>query len=832
MYSPKLYDVKKVPYQRLKQSGFRLEEVGEPSYTVSQQDNMLFRQIRLITQEDGIRNPYIVFVDCKNAKNDPEGLHMLIQNGFHVGERHFKISESSASMTRNGILSFVDSTIYDELNRRVSMGCDIKYTVLSKWYAYRGLMLSACHLLPEWRPKVIVVPDYMQTLPRQKIKSVYDKEIAFTDKEGRERIWRQKDIQENCADITVNTFDGCGIHHPDITEVLQNKLHTKHRPTTILWRAPFIKGVTHEMDYTSFWQERGVTKINDIWGVAHDIREPMIILTESMYKGMGYFAHYGDARDWTDYWSRFEQYHHCIGVAKYNFSKEEEAVYTRVNYQILQDLELPYSEFATLAEESIRWLERIMEGDRLYTYCFLGLTEGKEKVENNYMKALLKNPEMLKEPSIRKYFVAQVQKYRAELKCGKLWLKSCFKFLCPDLIMLLEWIGGLPISGSMEPDEFYAPGSQTVSGEEYLIERNPHICKSEHTILKAAHSGMLQRYCGHLENVCLVNSKSLTPQRLNGADFDGDLVLLIDNKTMLRGVNRSAAIVLDIEDKATALEEENTLENRARLIERTLHSLIGETSNCATAYHNKMPKSTEQKRKYEGYVDLLSVINGKAIDFAKTGVLFHIPRHIAKYGKPLPYFMKYAGEYYKRLKTFSHANSNMNRLCREIERWEKAVAWKKSGVPFDYTLMMNQTIDIPVDIEEKIETVFLAFCKEMTELAKYQAKIRNFDAHKEELQGVISREDALHFTLDWSSYYRRYRERCRSICPDERMLATIAVRLCYEAYPKKNKSFPWRVAGEGIVENIKQVPFTLPRQSDWGEAFYLGKRYTLDKKTV
>lgn len=134
MYSPKLYDVKKVPYQRLKQSGFRLEEAGEPSYTVSQQDNMLFRQIRLITQEDGIRNPYIVFVDCKNAKNDPEGLHMLIQNGFHVGERHFKISESSASMTRNGILSFVDSTIYDELNRRVSMGCDIKYTVLSKWY--------------------------------------------------------------------------------------------------------------------------------------------------------------------------------------------------------------------------------------------------------------------------------------------------------------------------------------------------------------------------------------------------------------------------------------------------------------------------------------------------------------------------------------------------------------------------------------------------------------------------------------------------------------------------------------------------------------------------
>jgi hypothetical protein len=44
-----------------------------------------------------------------------------------------------------------------------------------------------------------------------------------------------------------------------------------------------------------------------------------------------------------------------------------------------------------------------------------------------------------------------------------------------------------------------------------------------------------------------------------------------------------------------------------------MNSLIGETSNCATGFLNKTPKSEEQKKKYESYVNLLSVINGKAI---------------------------------------------------------------------------------------------------------------------------------------------------------------------------------------------------------------------------
>lgn len=108
--------------------------------------------------------------------------------------------------------------------------------------------------------------------------------------------------------------------------------------------------------------------------------------------------------------------------------------------------------------------------------------------------------------------------------------------------------------------------------------------------------------------------KALHHKGLMDGDYDGDLVLVINEPIMKNGIHRDKPIVIDIEDKITSLAEADTMENRLALVKRTMNSLIGETSNCATGYLNKVPKNEEQKKKYEEYVDLLSVINGKAIN--------------------------------------------------------------------------------------------------------------------------------------------------------------------------------------------------------------------------
>ena len=817
MFAPKLYEVRKYPVKDiiLLDRIIVIDKDEEKKYHVKEQDNLLFRQIRLISSDNNYFNKYIVFVDCKSyGKNKEDNLSDLIRYGFRINGQEFVYCERSASMTRNSILSFVDASISEELDKRVKMGAHISKTVLSKYYAYRGLLLSSCHCIEDWYPKVIIAPDYYRVIPKQRIRHICDTEIQFTDKNGNDRVWTQKDIAEDTRDVEINVFDGCGIHHPLITLSAQEALGCSSKPTSILWRAPYIKGVTHEVNYIDFFRDRGVVEIEDIWKVKHgvtEVDEPMIIMFESMYKGLKYFKKTNSQEDWKYYWEKFREYQHCFGITKWNFSLEEEPVYTRANYQILQDLKLDYSEFAKLAKDSVKWIEKIIQGDPIYTYCFLGLFADKHKALNCFTRAVLKNPQMLDEGGVRNFIINLINKKIDDMKCGKLYVKGSFKFIVQDLIMAMEHIAGLQPTGCLQSNEFFSKDAAGPILGERLIERNPHICHSEHTILTGTDNELRTKYLPELTNVCMVNGDSLVMQRLQGCDSDGDLVLVVDSDLMMSGVNRESIIVMDTDDKITVEEEEDTIDNKVKITLRTMKNLIGEYSNFSSAYHNKTPKTKEQKAIYEKYIEIIATLTGKSIDYAKTGVLYPMPRNIAKFGRPLPYFMRYRNDYYKRLK-LSRSGSIMNRLCWEIEKWEKQFRWKRTDKSFDYSIMIDDSIPVDDDTYLQIEEIYLEFCEEMKKLKRDEREIR------------LERKD---FSIKWDYYYEKYREKCECVCRNKKLLANIAVDLCYRKHPNKNKKFIWRVAGDGVVENLEQVEVSLPLRTDDGEYEYLGKRYTL-----
>lgn len=517
MFAPPLYSVRKIPAIDIIKSNMDIS-IDDRDYMIEQQDNMMFRHIRRITGNQDHYNPFIIFVDCNGAKSKKEEIRSLVINGFTVNGIHFSISERSASMTRNAILGFIDSSIVNEIDEIITMDAKVEKTVLSKYCAYRGLMFSSCHCLEDYIPKIIVVPDYEYVLPDNMIKFLVETETTYKDKEtGEDKIWKSHGIETGKRDIEINAFDGCGIHHPQISEQVQEIVGMEERPTTMMWRAPYIKGLTAEVDYTTYYHEHDIDFIQDVWGKWHSVDDVMVIITESMYKGKKYFKQNGTADDWDNYWSKFHKYYHCLGIAKWNFTQEQEPVYTRGNYQILQDLDLDFDEFKQLAEKSLEWAYNISSRDELYTYCFLGLANDNPKPLNAYAKAVMKNPEMLKEDCVKDFLKRQIRKYIDKMKCGKIYLKACYKFWLPDLIMLLEWVGGNKNpTGSLEDGECWSIGYDG----DILIERNPHICKSEHLAVKAVHPKELEKYCGHLVNTCIINCKSLAPQRLNGSDFD------------------------------------------------------------------------------------------------------------------------------------------------------------------------------------------------------------------------------------------------------------------------------------------------------------------------
>jgi hypothetical protein len=133
------------------------------------------------------------------------------------------------------------------------------------------------------------------------------------------------------------------------------------------------------------------------------------------------------------------------------------------------------------------------------------------------MKAILKNPEMLKDPQIHKYLSGILQKNINDMKCGKLWVRGAFKILASDLIMLMQRIAGLEADGVLDDDEFWGKSNEGALKGKYVLNRNPHISGSESIVLRGTG---YNKWYWHLDNVVMVNAKSITLARLNGADLD------------------------------------------------------------------------------------------------------------------------------------------------------------------------------------------------------------------------------------------------------------------------------------------------------------------------
>lgn len=827
MKSPKLYSIRKITLRDIinQKNNVIIPFKEQKMYKVKQSDNMLFRQVRLITKDKNEYNKYIVFVDCKGWKSKEKELKEILKNGFFINGVKFIPTEKSASMSRNAVIGFVDSSIEEELNKRISMDMKIKKTVLAKLLGYRGLFFSGCFCLENWYPNIVVVKDYSKIIPKQNIKYLVDIEKSYINKEGKSSIWKEKGIREGIKDVKINLWDGSGIHSPRVTKYIKNTLKTEENPTSILWRLPYMKGMTHEIDFVDWFKSIAQKNtITDIFGNTYSIEDVDMIVTESFYKGNKYFNN-----DWNLYWDKFKKYNHCVGVATWNYSFENEPRMTKSSYQILQDLKLEFDDFIQLADYTKEWVNKIINDNIIHTYCFLGLYADHINPSNDYMKAILKNPEMLKEESVRKYLIDLLRKNIDLMKCGKLFLEGSFKFVVTDLIMFLEYISGMEIKGVLKEDEFYSIDKNGVCLDERIIERNPHISCEEHLILQGTNHFLLKKYCSHLSNVCQLNGYSLSLPRLNGADEDGDRIFQINNDIMKQGINRNLPIVIDIEDKITALEEEINTENIINCIIRSMISLVGESSNCATCYHNKSPQSERQKNKYLEYINILTIINGKAIDFAKTGVIFNIPRHIAKYSKPLPYFMKYAGDYYKTLKKFNKSQSNMNRLAWNIEKWHKEIRFKRKYNDFNYKIMIDDSIPFNQNKFNELEELYIDYTKQMKELGKQNALNKNYDDYRGYFgyNDILTKEEVINTNINWNYYYDLYREKAKKICPNKKELANLVVKLCYEKYPKRNKKFIWIIASQGIIDNLKQVKISLPIKDVNGEYEYLGNRYSL-----
>ena len=586
----------------------------------------------------------------------PEGIIL----NFGKEDKKYVAFERSASMSRDSKLSFVRADVYDTLRERMMLGMNIGKCQLSKLYAYNALLFTSGtryydeSILSDKR--IIVIEN-----PKTTVKNV---NTVTVEDDGSNNPMRKYTRTEKFTDITITEFDGEGFVSPKLAD----SLVMGHSSFQI--RMPYIKGVVHKVDFASLLSELDVPYIVDMWGNKHNPNDVDIILTDSMFKGLKWMTDNNLA--WVEYLKRCRDYNHALYIS--GMDKLTVQNTTELNYQFLNTLSIPNEEFrpsdlplgwhSSPEYDSRQWVTKTTETEY---YRFVADNEYRRRYfiddatddtrRKHRAELIAKNPLFIDEPIYSKELNDKAENILSKYSVGKLLVSGDNRYLSDDLVRLVAHIVKMTVGESfayrqlekefLTNNSVYAPNTNYEENEVYTLLRSPHIARNEEALVKPVTAGYLRnKYFSHLSYVIMVDSRSLIPERLGGADFDGDMVKTIADPLINKCVMRSNVELplLKIPTAEPLIADANDWYERFVTVKNIFSSRIGQISNAALsrgviAYDENT--DAEEKEKYYHEVETLAILNGLEIDSAKSGIKPDLSDYIEKKNTKRSIFLRY-----------------------------------------------------------------------------------------------------------------------------------------------------------------------------------------------
>ena len=433
--------------------------------------------------------------------------------------------------------------------------------------------------------------------------------------------------------ITINKFDGEGLITLDLARQINNELNQfneKKLPYgyTFQIRLPFIKGIVNSCNIKEFCKEKGITKI---YGLSYDenkykeydISNVKMILTESQFKCAKLLKNCGMSID--KFMELLNEYDYSLGINHLEYSHDSKV---DLNYQVCSTLPFNQQELDYLIEFNDRQYKEETSSEKLIAAC---IERYKSDLEN----------EMVNRPEYYDFYMS-TQRYKDFRRTTIESLKSKYlslkfkqngerRFLCSDCLELLyhafyhQSINAF--KDYMNLSEIYAPKNKLVANEKCFILRNPHYSRNEIGIMKNSTQDGSERkkYFGHLSGVIMFNPLSLLADRLGGADFDGDSVIIVNAMFARKAIRK-----LEIKEKGNSLiypvvnipgldsqPVEFNYVNKVHSLYNTFNSRVGLISNAALSESFSVYKEDFNKH---DRIALYTIINGLEIDSAKKGI--------------------------------------------------------------------------------------------------------------------------------------------------------------------------------------------------------------------
>ena len=831
------YTLVKIPIKEIMSQDYDViidrETEIKNEYLITQGTSLLFDQIeRLRGRFSSHINEVILVVAKKNPKQE-EYLRHILNNGFTYNGVHYSRFGKSASQGKDGITAFVCDEIFDELYMITQMDIEVEECVISKYEAQRCLPFSSCTLIHNYMPNIVIIGEYEKTLENQLIKYVVERKREFIDKDtNKKKTYNAREIEEGYKDLKLSPFDGCGCHEYEFTKEVSKQLELDYEAAGVQVRLPFVKGYSVYVPFRKILKEWGFEYITDIYGYKHHVDDIDCIWNISMFKGHKLFKDKYGANAWTEYMNTVTKYQYKLGISKYSHHIKNLNKYTRMNFQYLQCLDLWNSKYIDcfenksmldydilnpdndgkiieLAKYTTSLFEKIIKGDKFYTYKFMGINNTEDyEPESKYLEAALVNDVMLKDPAVKQFIYRKLKKSIDEAKVGKIYCSGFYHTGVGDMIGYLQYAAGLVPIGCLKERELY---SGNFDSGDIVSFRSPLVDASEVNKIKIVHNEITNKWFGHFkdQDIVMFNMYDISAPQQGGADFDGDIFLLC-NEPIVIDSKIDKNIILDIEDKATAKPKQYNKENLIEYEVMTRDNRIGEITNVATSIENKYTTNDEIKELYSNYSSLLRIFQGKEIDFLKTGTRWQMSSGLRKHLKQLPYFLLF--NYPKKLKAYTnlkeknklienkedrfklnayHSPSPMNELCDYICTWEKKnILWSNNINDLIDTrvLIVNNDLDLT---DKKIIRIVRRYINEYADESR-----KHLNLHKD------NKSNGDYYFI-MSKITEKFKESLMNeLKLDEETVANYVIKTSYNNF-SISKSFAWAGYADYIIKNLK-----------------------------
>lgn len=476
--------------------------------------------------------PYFIFKDgmyrakdnIKTCNNVADIRSDIYENGFVCeGIKYVRFKRSSGS-SRVGKCLFINERLYDIMHEwemcgiQVDEGQDIDLAALEPYIA---LTLSSIIDTIEIKPEnILVVDDY---------KSVFhERAIATRLVDGR-LVSQPEDVE-----ISNSIWDGQSLMDRSLFGEYSNK-------GMLLLRSRFFKSCCFNANIQQWFADHGIKKVSQLNGYtrARKIEDVKLITTPSSIK----YLKFGTLDHWLDTLET------TFGVVKYEKKTHFfDGRMVQTHYQLINTLQMTYEEVEQFIKPSLDYARMIKTDPAVlrhqisYQYQSPDDTFYTKAVtsKNDIIYRLLgMNDRFAKTKMYRNFCNDLIKSFIKNLRCGHVLVRGNYSTLCGNPIEMLKMsIGQFDGSSIIERDTVHCEMFE--SGKELLGSRSPHVTIGNILVTRNVIRPEIARYMNPTNEIVYVNSiQENLLERLSGADFDSDTMLLTDNEILVTAAKRN-----------------------------------------------------------------------------------------------------------------------------------------------------------------------------------------------------------------------------------------------------------------------------------------------------